>query len=289
MTLFGYTLKLSDTIALCLIITLGIILTHAINTDVPYTWKWHIVADYFAYQDDHGTWQASILTHGLLNTIRLFIYTTLLAIPLALILTTARLSKNQIIATVAMLYINTIRNVPVLVFLFVFYFFVSEHIFPMIGITRDVFTGQGLNYILFGNPVVGGSLVAGFICLALFESVFFAEILRGAIQSIPRGQPESATALGLTKWQTYRHIIIPQALSKSYPALAGQTIIVLKNTSIASIVSVQDLMFSGAEIVVASKRIFEIWITVGILYFVLCYGLECLFKKWENKYTQNTH
>lgn len=281
--MMGYTLKKSDWIALVFLLCLGAILYFASNTDISYTWKWNVVWDYFFYQDEKGQWHINLLSKGVLNTIRLFVYTTLVALPLALVLAFARLSKNQVVSTVAMLYINFVRNVPVLVFLFVFYFFVSEQIFPILGIKRDLFTETGISYILFGEPVVAANVVAGFVCLGLFEAAFFAEIIRGAIQSIPSGQSEASRALNLSKLNTMRLVILPQALRKCYPALAGQTIIVLKNTSIVSIVSIQDLMFSGVEIVVATRRIFEVWLTVGLIYFVLCYGLSLVFKQWENK------
>ena len=278
-----YKFKVSDYIALsiCAFIVGAVYVGQA--ADIPYNWKWHILPDYFIFQDENGNWHMNILAKGILNTLRLFVYTAILALPLSLALAFARLSKNRVLSTLAMLYINFVRNVPVLVFLFVFYFFVSEQIFPLIGITRNIFTDTGIPYILFGEPVVAANVVAGFVCLGLFESVFFAEIIRGAIKSIPAGQSEGARALRLSKIKTMQLIILPQAFKKCYPALTGQTIIVLKNTSIVSIISIQDLMFSAAEIVVATQRIFEVWIAVGIIYFIMCYGLTLLIERKDKQ------
>ncbi len=278
-----YKLKVSDYIALIFVAAIGVLVYISKNTDIPYNWKWRVVWEYFIYVDDNAEWHFNLLAKGIFNTIRLFVFTVIIGMPLSFVLVFIRMSKNRVFSTTSMLYINFVRNVPVLVFLFVFYFFVSEQIFPLLGLNRDLFTGEGINYVIFGDPIVATNLVAGFICLGLFESVFFAETIRGAIQSIPSGQTESGQALGLSKLQTLRLIVLPQAFSKCYPALAGQTIIVLKNTSIVSIISIQDLIFLGSEIVVATRRIFEIWITVGIIYFIFCYSLELIFKKWEHK------
>ena len=281
--MFRYKLKVSDYISLIIIGAIIGIVYISKNTDIPYNWKWHIVWNYFIYTNEYGEWHFNLLSKGIFNTVRLFVYTTLLTVPLSLGLAFMRMSKNTVLSTVSMLYINFVRNVPVLVFLFVFYFFVSEQIFPLLGLSRDLFTDTGVSYLLFGDSVVATNLVAGFVCLGLFESVFFAEIIRGSIQSVPIGQSEGSYVLRLSKIHTLRFVILPQAFRKCYPALAGQTIIVLKNTSIVSIVSIQDLIFSGTEIVVATHRIFEVWITVGLIYFVFCYGLERLFNRWEYK------
>lgn len=276
--MFGYTLKISDIIAVLIVGGLlgAIFVAQADKT--PYNWDWSVLADYIIYRDEAGDVRFNLLAHGILNTMRLFVYTTVLAVPIALMLAFVRLSQNPVFSTVAMLYINFVRNIPVLVFLFVFYFFVSEQIFPLLGLSRDIFSDTGIRYILFGEPTVAPNVVAGFICLGLFESVFFAEIIRGSIQSIPHGQFEASYAMGLSKIKTYAFVIVPQAFKKSAPPLAGQTIIVLKNTSIVSIVSIQDLMFSASEIVVSTHRIFEVWIGVAGIYFIICYSLSRLFK-----------
>ena len=80
-----------------------------------------------------------------------------------------------------------------------------------------------------------------------------------------------------------RLVIVPQAFLKSYPALAGQSIVALKNTSIASLISIKDLAFSGVEVVTSTRSIFEVWIVVAVIYFVLCFSLAKFFARWEAK------
>jgi polar amino acid transport system permease protein len=107
------------------------------------------------------------------------------------------------------------------------------------------------------------------VTLAIFEGAYIAEIVRAGIQSIDKGQWEAAHALGLSKWQQMRYIILPQAVQRILPPLAGQFISLIKDSSIVSVISIQELTFQGMELMATTYLTFEIWITISLLYLVM--------------------
>lgn len=254
--------------------------------DVPYTWNWSMAIGYLFFIDETtGEFHQGVLIIGLINTFRLFFISILIGTLFGFVLCFMRLSKNKGLNLLGAGYVNFVRNIPPLVFLFIFYFFISQQIFPKLGLTDQLLENSAVLSWIFGESLFGISIISAGICLGLFESVFFAEIIRGAMNSIPSGQTDASRSLGFSWWQRMSKIIIPQALVKSYPALAGQFIVALKNTSIASLVSVKDLIFSGVEITTSTRSIFEAWIVVAIIYFIMCYSLAKFFARWEKKLT----
>jgi len=101
--------------------------------------------------------------------------------------------------------------------------------------------------------------------------------------AVPKGQWEAADSLGLSAWVKYRYVIAPQVLASITPALAGQAISLVKDTSIVSLISIQEMTFAGTEIANSSGLIFEIWLLVGLVYFLLCFSLSMLFKRLEKR------
>ena len=274
--ILNYKWHISDIITTAILIMfISTILVSCI--DFSYEWNWSTPLGYM-----------DLFLIGLLNTLRLFFMSMLIGITFGLSLAIFRISNNHGLNLLGTVYINFVRNIPPLVFLFIFYFFISEQIFPKLGLTPELFENFTALKWLFGEGVYGANLISAGICLGLFESAFFAEIIRGAIKSVPTGQYEASLGLGFNYLQTIRKIILPQALAKCYPSLAGQSIIALKNTSIASLISVKDLVFSGVEVVTSTRSIFEAWIIVAIIYFILCFTMTKFFnyceKKIENKY-----
>ena len=276
-----YKWHISDYVTIAVLACFVTIFALANATDVPYTWKWSTSLSYLFYKDDMGHWHPSIIIYGLINTLRLFVFSITIGLVIGMVLTVMRITKIKSLNILSIVYINAVRNIPPLVFLFIFYFFISEQIFPKIGLTPEFISDNFILTFLFGGNLEGVSLLSGSLCLGLFEAAFFAEIFRGAVLSIKKGQSDAGRALGLSWWQTMRLIIMPQAIKKSYPSLAGQSIIVLKNTSIASLISVKDIVFSGIEVISSTHRIFETWIIVTVIYFILCYGLHRIFSHFE--------
>ena len=136
---------------------------------------------------------------------------------------------------------------------------------------------------LFGPLELLPNFLSGLICLALFEGAYVTEIVRAGIEAVPKGQWEAARALGLHAGQVMGEVVLPQAVQKMVPALAGQFIALIKDSSLISLISIQELTFTGTELAVSSGRVFEVWLTVAALYFLLCFGLARLFGWLERR------
>ena len=137
--------------------------------------------------------------------------------------------------------------------------------------------------ILFGEPKLLENLISGILCLAMFEAAYITEIVRAGIQAIPKGQSEAGQSLGLSRFDVFRDVILPQALQKVTPPLANQFIMLVKNSAIVALISIQELTFLGAEIAVSTRKPFETWITVAMVYFGLCFSLAVLFNRIERR------
>lgn len=237
------------------------------------------------YDEQQDRWVANLLLQGFAMTLRLTFIAGVLAGVVGVLLGLARVSGDPFLASVSRLYIELVRNTPPLVFLFIFYFFISSQIMPLLGIGQalrqaDPATLEIVGWIL-GNPRLVENVISGAICLAMLEGAYVAEIVRGGIAGVPRGQIEAAQALGLSAFDRMRDIVLPQALRRMAPPLANQFISLVKDSSIVSLISVQELTFSAQNVVTSTRRVFEVWILVAAMYFVVCFALSLLFRRLE--------
>jgi glutamine transport system permease protein len=142
-------------------------------------------------------------------------------------------------------------------------------------------------FIYFGLPMAVGTrvppLVAGVTAIALNSGAYIAEIVRGAIQSIDRGQSEAGRSIGLTRFQTVLYVIWPQAFKRMIPPLGNQFIISLKDTSLLVVIGVGELTRPGQEIIAVNFRAFEVWTTVALMYLVLTLTLSKLLAVTEKR------
>ncbi len=142
-------------------------------------------------------------------------------------------------------------------------------------------------FIYFGLPLVLGArvhpLVAGVAAIGINAGAYIAEIVRGAIQSIARGQTEAGRSIGLTRFQTLLYIIWPQALKRMIPPLGNQFIISLKDTSLLVVIGVGELTRQGQEIIAVNFRAFEVWLTVALMYLVMTMTLAKGLNFFERK------
>lgn len=142
-------------------------------------------------------------------------------------------------------------------------------------------------FLYFGVPLAMGfripPLVAAIIALSLNAGAYIAEIVRGAIQSIDRGQTEAGRSIGLTATQTMRHVIWPQAFRRMLPALGNQFIISLKDTSILVVIGVGELTRTGQEVIAYNFRAFEVWFAVAVIYFVMTFSVSQIIKYMERR------
>jgi polar amino acid transport system permease protein len=277
-----------DVVFIALALALVVYVYGRVSDVLVYKWDWSFLPGFFLrFDDETGSWHANILLKGFLATIRLSILAMVVASIVGLILGVMRTSSRLLPRLVASAYVGLIRNVPPLVFIFVFYFFISSQIMPLLGIdrwARGLDDNQGwLFAFLLGEPKLIENMISGVMCLAMFEAAYITEIVRAGIQAIPRGQVEAGQSLGLSRFNVFRDIVLPQALQKVTPPLANQFIMLVKNSAIVALISVQELTFLGTEVSASTRKPFETWITIAAMYFMLCYGLALLFGRIERR------
>jgi|TARA_B110000967_G_scaffold151654_1_gene155747 polar amino acid transport system permease protein len=287
LTIFGKKLHWIDVAITLIIVALVLFVWQQIGSNLNYKWRWHLIPNFIAYwNEDTQSWVANLYLEGLFATIRICIMAGALALVLGFILGVARCSNNLTIRMLARTYVELLRNVPPLVIIFVFYFFLSEQIIVALNVedwSRSIARSEssGIWELFFGDMRSFPALLSGVIVLGMFESAFVGEIVRAGIQSIPKGQTEAAESIGLSSVGKLRFIIFPQATRKVAAPLANQFISLVKDSAIISLISVQELSFVTFDIVVSTNAIFEPWITTALLYFTICFGLSLLFRRLE--------
>ena len=261
---------------------------YRVDTVLEYRWDWSLVPHYlYRWDEERQQWVANLLAQGLHATIRLSLWGSVLAAIIGVAFGIMRTSRRLFPRLLSRAYVELIRNVPPLVFIFVFYFFISSRLVPLLGIEEFV---RGASpgtlawlEMLFGPPQLVSNVVSGILCLAMFEGAYVAEIVRAGIRSVPKSQTEAGLSIGLSRLQTMRRVILPQAVQRVVPPLAGQFITLVKDSSIVSLISVQELTFLAVETAVSTARVFEVWITVAGLYFCLCFSCALLFDRLEKR------
>ena len=257
------------------------------GNNLNYNWRWEKIPNYiFKYHTGREEWFANVLLQGLIITVRVSIYASILALIFGVILGIARCSHNLVVRMLARTYLEFLRNIPPLVVIFIFYFFLAEQLIQAMSIEDWAYRvakmeDKQLWEFFCGDMRRFPSLVSGVIVLALFESAFVGEIVRAGIQSIDRGQREAARSIGMNKFQEMRYIILPQAMKKIMPPMANQFITLIKDSSIISLISVQELTYKTAELVSSTHMIFEAWLTTAAFYFIICFSLSLFFNKLE--------
>lgn len=199
------------------------------------------------------------MLEGLKITLSVFFITLIISAPLGIMIAFLRLSKNKIISQMANLYILIMRGTPLLLQL-VFVFFGL----PLMGIIFDRFD-------------------AVILAFSLNYAAYFAEIFRGGIQSIDKGQYEGAFVLGFSKFEMYRKIIFPQVIKRVLPAMSNEVITLIKDTAIVYAIGLNDIL-RIAQISQNQQASIVPLIGAGAVYLVLIGILTIMFKKIENKY-----
>ena len=201
-----------------------------------------------------------MLGKGLVLTLELSVISLIIAMVLGLLACLMGLSKIKILNIINSVYIAIIRGTPLLVQAFFIYFGVTG----ALHMSMTAFT-------------------AGVIALSLNAGGYLSEIFRGGIQAVDRGQMEAARSLGLSYGQAMRKIIIPQAVRIVIPSVVNQCCITIKDTSIICVIGLAELTMVGKQIIARTYMPFEVWIMVGILYFVVIYALTIAARKLEKK------
>ncbi len=204
------------------------------------------------------TWRLGPLMMGLWTTLWLSAISSFFALILGLLTGIARVSKNITLRGLAMIYVECIRGTPLLVQIFIAYFFLGT----VFNLSRNV---------------------CGIGALALFAGAYVAEIVRAGVQGIPKGQMEASRSLGMTAFQTMKDIILPQAFKKILPPLSGQFISLIKDSSLVSVIAITDLTKSGREIITSTFATFEVWIVVAAMYLLVTSVLSQLVYYMERR------
>lgn len=201
-----------------------------------------------------------LLLKGLLLTLELSVISLIIAAVLGLLACLCGLSKNRVLRGINSVYVAIIRCTPLLVQAFFIYFGITG----ALGITMTAF-------------------VAGVIALSLNAGAYLSEIFRGGIQAVDKGQMEAARSLGLSYGQTMRKVVLPQAVRICIPSVVNQCCITIKDTSIICVIGLAELTWAGKQIIARTYMPFEVWIMVGILYFIVIYAVTIIARRIEKK------
>ncbi|GAM75195.1 amino acid ABC transporter [Vibrio ishigakensis] len=222
-----------------------------------YSWQWERVPDYIAFYED-GQWWPAELIDGLIVTLQISAISLFFTLLFGLVTALLKLSNSVVGRALANLYIEVIRNTPLLVQIYILYFVIG----PVIGLDR------------FSTAV---------LALALFQGAYTAEIFRGGLNSIEKGQFEAAKSLGLSPFYTYFDVILPQLLQRTLPPLTNEVVSLIKNSSIVSVMAIFDLTTEGRNIVSETAMPFEIWFTVAAIYLLLTLSLSAFSALLERR------
>ncbi len=242
------------------IIVMGLIIygSFAGAQNMGYNWQWHRVPQYLYSFTDDG-FQLGEIIFGLFATIKLSLTAFVLATVLGLLIALMRLSGLVMGHAVAVGFLELIRNIPLLVLLYLFYYVLG----PIFGFDR---------------------YWASILTLAVFHAALISEIFRAGINAVDKGQWEAAKSIGMTTGQTYRYIILPQSVRFMLPPMTGEAVHLIKSSAIVSVIAVAELTTIGRNIISDTFMSFEIWFTVAIVYMVvtliLSFGVSYLERRY---------
>ena len=222
-----------------------------------YNWQWYRVPR-FIYRIIDGELIWGPLMKGLVVTLEITAYSVVLTLALGLVTALLRLSNSFAGRIVSKVYLEAVRNTPLLIQIYLFYFVLG----PIIGLDR---------------------FWVGVACLSVFEGAFACEVIRAGILSVPRGQWEASDSIGLGGIQGYRYVILPQAVPLMLPPLTGLVISLIKNSAIVSVIAVFDLTTEGRNVIADTFLSFEIWMTVAAIYLVLTVTLSVFVSYLEHR------
>jgi polar amino acid transport system permease protein len=227
------------------------------TSELGYNWQWYRVPHYI-FSFENGRFVAGPLLEGLEVTLEITAASFVLAFTIGLITALCRLSGSVLARMAARGYLELIRNTPLLVQLFFIYFVLS----PIFGLSR---------------------FLSAVLALSLFEGAYASEVFRAGIVSIHKGQFEAAHSLGLSTWDSYRWIILPQAVRRVLPPLTSQAVSLVKDSALVSTIAVYDLTMRGQEIIAETYLAFELWFTIAAMYLIITVTLSSLVSVMERR------
>ncbi len=229
------------------VITVGVLWILYSGASKSYVFHWRILWEYRL-----PFWQ------GFLVTLQVSAVTLCFATLVGVFVGMARISRRILLSDLAFTYVEVIRNIPLLVIIMLIYFGVGA-IVPM------------------------HRFLASVVALTLFEASFIGEIVRAGIQSVSKGQTWAGRSLGFSSTQTMRYIILPQAIRRIIPALAGQFVTVIKDSSLVSVISLVDITLTGKQVMTSTMAALESITFIAFFYFIICVILSMFTKYLERR------
>jgi len=226
--------------------------------NMGYNWQWHRVPQFLYSYTDEG-FQPGEIVLGLFVTLKLTATSFALAVAMGLLVALLRLSGLVMGTAVSLAFLELIRNIPLLVLLYLFYYLLG----PIFGLDR---------------------YWASVLTLAVFHSALISEIFRAGINAVEQGQWEAAKSIGMTRGQTYRYIILPQSVRFMLPPMTGEAVHLIKSSAIVSVIAVAELTTIGRNIISETFMSFEIWFTVAIVYMAVTLILSVGVSYLEHRY-----
>lgn len=217
----------------------------------------------------HEAQHVGIMVQAAWLTLKVSFLSIVIGIGLGLITGLARLSHNPALRWTAITYIELIRGSPLLVQIYIWYFVFGTLINQLLG--------------KYGLPQPS-ALWYGVASMAMFTGAYVAEIVRAGIQSVHRGQVEAARSLGMTSFECLRHVVLPQAIRRILPPLAGQFISLVKDSSLLGIIALRELTKATRELITSNLQPFEMWFVCAVLYLVMTFALSMLLQWFERKW-----
>ena len=223
-----------------------------------YNWQWYQIPKYFYILTDDGFQWGEIMV-GLVKTLQLSATAFALAVLIGLLVALLRLSGLVVGKAVAIGFLEFIRNIPILVLLYLFYYVLG----PIFGLNR---------------------YTASILCLGVFHGALISEIFRAGIAAVPIGQWEASKSIGMSTGQAYRYIVLPQSIRFMLPPMTGEVVHLVKNSAIVSVIAVAELTTIGRNIISDTYMSFEIWFTIAAVYMVVTLALSIGVSFVEKKY-----
>jgi len=214
-------------------------------------------------------WRPGIMLQGMWITLKVSLYAIIFGILIGLLGGIARISSNPALKWAAITYVEIIRGSPLLVQIFIWYFVLAT-------LVNELLKQYGVMEI--------PALWYGVAALACFTGAYVTEIVRAGIQSIHKGQSEASRSLGMTYAQSMLHVILPQAMRRILPPLAGQFISLVKDSSLLGMIAIRELTKATREAITVSLQPYEFWFVCAIMYLILTFMLSMFVQHLERRY-----
>ncbi|AWY20984.1 ABC transporter permease [Moraxella bovis] len=223
-------------------------------------------------------WQA-IITHfpellkASITTLELVALSSITGLIFGVVLALLRLSKNPLVQVFPFLYIFFFRGTPLLVQIFLIYYGLGQF--------------KAIQESVLWKPVLSQAYWCAIIAFTLNTAAYVAEIVRGAIQAVPRGELEAADALGMSPVQKFTRITLPRAFGIMIPAYSNEVIFMLKGSALASTITVMDLMYASKVIIAKTYLTLEIYFAAGIIYLLISWLILALFRLFDRSFNKH--